>query len=319
MKVFSEFCIRSSHICIIIAAGVFVVNVDSQRCGLGPMAYKRVFKDKTVLEDALITKTGITTRVGCIEVCGKSLPDVCTAFVFNQQQQQCKIYKNSLNTLTQVTETGSVGFTVFEETTCPAPPSLPNGKVTYTSVVIGSTATYSCNADYHFFGLGQSSVCETTRAWNGLNGSCRQVFFYNIANPSDTLYDIPVPGLVTAGWKVEAIGTPLDSPRFSFNLFHDDINIVTLHFDVHFKTSGNIVYVTSRTDGSWDQSDTYQTSFPFAPGRQFNLTILETGNGFEITVDGQWHATRKHSVNAQVTNLINLTGDCGYQSVKMFY
>ncbi|XP_041355264.1 uncharacterized protein LOC121372894 [Gigantopelta aegis] len=315
MKIFSEFGIRLLHIFIIMAAGVLVVNVDSQKCGRAPVIYNRVFTDKAVVEDALVTKTGIATKVGCLEVCGRSLAVVCTSFVFNKQKQQCNIYKNSLNQLTQVTETGSVGFTVLEETTCPAPPPLPNGTVTYTSVVIGSTASYSCDADYHFFGLSQSSVCETTRAWNGLNGSCRQVFFYNIPLPSGTTRDISVPGLVTAGWKIEAIGTPLDSPRFYFNLMNDDNRIIPLNVDVRFNVGGDInTVIINSFNGYWGRQD-----FPFAPDQQFNLTILVTENGFEVTVDGQWHATREHNVNASVITAIRIDDACIYQSVKMFY
>ncbi|XP_041346869.1 uncharacterized protein LOC121366518 [Gigantopelta aegis] len=108
MNIYPEFSIRSLHICIIM--GVLAVNVDSQRCGLGPVTYTRVFTDKAVVEDAQVTKTGITTRVGCLDVCARSLAEVCTVFVFNQQQQMCKIYQNSLNQLAQVNQTGSVGF-----------------------------------------------------------------------------------------------------------------------------------------------------------------------------------------------------------------
>ncbi|XP_041355308.1 uncharacterized protein LOC121372939 [Gigantopelta aegis] len=213
MKKYPEFNIPSSHIFIIIAAGVLAVNVASQRCELGPVMYKRVFTDKAFVDDAQVTKTGIATRVGCLDVCERSLAEVCTVFVFNQEQQLCKIYKQSLNQLTQVNQMGSVGF-VLAEATCPAPPSLPNGKVTYNSTVVGSTATYSCDADYQFFGLNQSSVCETTRAWNALNGSCKQVFFYNITPP----HDITLPGLVRPGWKVEAIATPRRPQRSVYGI-----------------------------------------------------------------------------------------------------
>ncbi|XP_041379844.1 galectin-related protein-like [Gigantopelta aegis] len=134
-------------------------------------------------------------------------------------------------------------------------------------------------------------------------------------------HDISFPVLIIPGWKIEAIGTPLHSPRFTFNLMHDDDRIIPLQVDVRFNAAGriNTVVRNSFTGGLWGKEDTDQPSFPFAPDQQFNLTILVTGNGFELTVDGHWHVTWNHSVSPSEITAIRFTQGCIYESVKLFY
>ncbi|XP_041355438.1 uncharacterized protein LOC121373061 [Gigantopelta aegis] len=217
----------------------------------------------------------------------------------------------------------NVGYSVASGTTtstlatCPAPPHLPNGKVMYSSTAVHSTATYSCDANYRLFGLSLTSICEMPGSWSSLNGSCERVSFYNITTPRY----IPVPGLVTDVWKIEAIGTPVNNSRFSFNLVKDARAIIALHIDVRFNYFGfiNTVLRGSLTGGTWDQAETDQPYFPFTQDEQFNLTILVTDTGFKLIVNDNWQVTRIHHVNPSVINNIQTVGKTFYQSIKLFY
>ncbi|XP_041373875.1 galectin-3-like [Gigantopelta aegis] len=221
-------------------------------------------------------------------------------------------YTSSLEQLTQITEVGSVGFAAKS---CPSPPSLPNGDAVYSSLLVGSVATYTCDKDYHFCGLIVSSVCEMYQSWNGLSGSCKRVAFYNYSLPFRQNF----PEVVGAGWKVEILGTPLGDSRIVIDLRHGANIPFILNIRFQEGSGSNTVVRNSRIDNIWGQEQRTQPYFPFRVGRPFNLTILLRDSAFEMYMDGHFFVSRASSYNIALINQIIILRGCLLHSVKFVY
>ncbi|XP_041365578.1 uncharacterized protein LOC121380693 [Gigantopelta aegis] len=197
---------------------------------------------------------------------------------------------------------------------CQSPPSLPNGDVVYSSLLVGSVANYSCNDDYIFCGLSLSSVCDLSGSWNGLNGSCERVAFYNVTPP----FKMSIPGEIRVGWKAEVLGTPLNVSRIALNLLYaaDIVLRIGIRFDYH--NDINTVVFSSIIANKWVAIHSYKTAFPFAIGRRFNLTILMKNSEFEVYVDEVVVAARASNVSITLIDAFQVGPGCVVDSVKFF-
>ncbi|XP_041372643.1 uncharacterized protein LOC121385918 [Gigantopelta aegis] len=202
-------------------------------------------------------------------------------------------------------------------TLCPPPPPLLNGNVVYSSLLVGSVASYSCRKDYRFLGLSQSSVCDPSGSWNGVNCSCRRVVVFN---NSPIPFKERIPGTVKAGWKVEISGTPLSGSRMEVALgCGAQCSALALSIRFHYECDTNIVLRYSRDGSEWHDGDRDQPYFPFAIGRPFNLTILVKDSTFKLYVDEAYFVSRAHSFTITQINQVFIWEGCLIDSVKFIY
>ncbi|XP_041353277.1 galectin-related protein B-like [Gigantopelta aegis] len=199
---------------------------------------------------------------------------------------------------------------------CKSPPTLLNANAAYSSVNLYSVASYSCVADHQFFGSSNKSACEMSRSWSGLNGTCERVAFYKLLLP----FYGSVPGTVQTGWKMEVIGEPLDVERMTIELRYQD-DYKAIQFDVRFRFGLFLKAVArnSFTAEGWGPEESFQQYFPFAVGREFNLTFVVTSSGFDIYVDEVYFVSRQHYVEPSLIDEVVVLRGADVESVKLFY
>ena len=115
---------------------------------------------------------------------------------------------------------------------CPAPISISNGRVIYSSLLWGSTAIFQCNTGFRFAALDATQVtshCLNTTQWSLTPSNCEEIFC-----PSAPVVPFTDASDVTLQTDVEAVAvnTTLNYTCYDEYRFLDGSSSVTLLCDV---------------------------------------------------------------------------------------
>uniref|UniRef100_A0A7N8XRV5 Galectin n=1 Tax=Mastacembelus armatus TaxID=205130 RepID=A0A7N8XRV5_9TELE len=128
----------------------------------------------------------------------------------------------------------------------------------------------------------------------------------------------PIHGGLREGMSIYLQGSiPESITRFFINLLcgESESSDIALHFNPRFDGWDKVVF-NSCQDGTW-QSEEKIRSMPFQKGQVFEMVIIVTSQGYQISVNGNEFHTFQHRIPFERVRAMQIAGDVSIQTINV--
>ncbi|XP_046547841.1 uncharacterized protein LOC124257758 [Haliotis rubra] len=266
-----------------------------------------VQRDK-YMEHQVFRKFGSQSLYTCASECLMS--SACLSFGYDKKTRTCLLNSNSSDTANVVERTGFLfsdiqhwpkslsgrcAQVVCETNTrcevtrlglarcvpefqgCGHPPDVRDANTTYDGHYQGAMATYSCDHDYRACYNNVTSTCQSSGAWESLEGLCGQ---YRWHNPIWVLYSFPCGP--SSKFQLIMNGTATAATRWGFKIQKQTDSFFDSEFCVGYNGISDLVRINTKVDDVWGTEVRLDLAMAVGKAMEIQITLQDGVYGLVI-------------------------------------
>ncbi|KAG6922800.1 galectin-4-like [Chelydra serpentina] len=128
-------------------------------------------------------------------------------------------------------------------------------------------------------------------------------------------FQVAIPGNISRSRKITIVGNvPFHANSFHINLKNSMTGNIALHINPRLRERALVR--NTQTQGAWGSEERRVATLPFAPGQAFQMEIMNTRNGYQVSVNGLHVFDYVHRIPANQVDQLEIAGDVTLSCVQ---